>query len=172
MHHIQQGSIHSSFKRPLASQWHGFGKNSMSRVLDLDPFPRNSLWDESSDTLRTARSDMAVGTWEQGSLPVGRVKNTLERTVQDICVHRYVCAKHISTSCEQVSVPNFPSSPSSCYSLCKAFRKVGPISGWSSEFKDFKLLVLICRPLFSSWQSCPRKWNLLPVKRGTLVLTL
>ena len=63
----------------------------MSRVLDLDPFPRNSLSDESSDTLRTARSDMAVGTWEQGSLPVGRVKNTLERTVQDIRVHRSVC---------------------------------------------------------------------------------
>ena len=75
----------------IVSQWHGSDKNSMSRVLDLDPFPRNSLWDESSDTLRAARSDMAVRTWKQGSLPVGRVKNTLERTVQDIRVHRSVC---------------------------------------------------------------------------------
>ena len=114
MHHIQQGSIHSIVSiRPLASQWHGFGKNSMSRVLDLDPFPRNSLWDESSDTLRTARSDMAVGTWEQGSLPVGRVKNTLERTVQDICVHRSVCvqstsAHRVNRCPSQISPPHHP----------------------------------------------------------------
>ena len=144
-------------------------KKSMSRVLDVDPYPRNSLWDESSDTLKTARSDMAVGTWEQGSLPVGRVKkHTRAHGTRHMCTQISVCAKHISTSCEQVSVPNFPSSPSSCCLL----GNLGPILSWSLELKDFKLLVLICWTLFSSWQGCPRKWNLVPVKRGALVFTL